>query len=118
MSGFTPGPWVASHNSHYWEFGQEGTIHHLGDVCATGVYEKGLGYGSEPDDLPVFSGTAEANAHLIAAAPEMYEALVRCHEELMSVYHSEYDGVWFESDFAELEAPYLDVLRKARGEDQ
>ena len=57
-----------------------------------------------------------ANAHLIASAPELYEALEACLDELMTVYHSEFDGVWAATDFAKAEAPYKAALAKARGE--
>lgn len=60
---FTPGPWVASLGSLIRVF-QKGT----GAVIA-GVHRQGR-YTGEYRHKPI-----EANAHLIAAAPDMYEAL-------------------------------------------
>jgi hypothetical protein len=59
----TPGPWVAERNSHYWHIRPvSGTPPFIGDVCA-----------SNPEDAD--SGLQEANARLVAAAPELLEAL-------------------------------------------
>lgn len=58
----TPGPWVARRNSAFWEFAQQGKWVTIGDVCSTNP--------SNPDD-----GLQEANARLIAAAPDMLDAL-------------------------------------------
>lgn len=60
----------------------------------------------------------EANAHLIAAAPDLYKALEGCLDSLMTHIHNEYDGVYSEEDFAEIEAPYIAAISKARGETQ
>ena len=87
---FTPGPWVAQKNSTYWEFGKKGSIYSLGDVCATNP--------GNPD-----SGEQEANAHLIAAAPELYEALRTIVDH----------GMVTLSDYEDAVA----VLANARGED-
>ena len=68
MTAHTPGPWRAGRNSHFWEVypergGDEGIPFAVGDVC---VSEPG-----NPD-----GGLQEANARLIAAAPELLEALI------------------------------------------
>lgn len=64
MSGFTKGPWRAISNGHYFDISSEhGDI---GDVCMTGhVFDGGNCLGL----------TSEANANLIATAPELLEAL-------------------------------------------
>jgi hypothetical protein len=63
----TNGPWEAVRNTAFWEIvpvnaGQDGVPFHVGDVCASAP--------GEPD-----SGLQEANARLIAAAPDLLEAL-------------------------------------------
>jgi hypothetical protein len=63
----TPGPWKAVRNTAYWEIepanaGQDGIPFNVGDVCASAP--------GMPD-----SGLQEANARLIAAAPDLLEAL-------------------------------------------
>lgn len=69
----TPGPWKAVRNSSYWEIepanaGQDGIPFNVGDVCASAP--------GDPD-----SGLQEANARLIAAAPELLGALQDLHRE-------------------------------------
>jgi hypothetical protein len=60
MSKHTKGPWQCHRNHHYWQFGTD--EFQLGDVCATQF--------TDP-------GAEEANARLIAAAPELLEACLR-----------------------------------------
>ena len=64
MSEYTPGPWVAHRNSAFWEIDADTSegLFKLGDVCA-----------SDPEHPD--GGLQEANARLIAAAPELLEAL-------------------------------------------
>ena len=59
---FTPGPWVVKSNGHYFDIGQD--------------------YKHACKEVPVYPTACigvphelEDNAHLIAAAPELYEAL-------------------------------------------
>ena len=66
MSGYTKGPWFAVRNSTYWEIqpagrGEDGAPWNVGDVCS-----------SAPGDAD--GGLQEANARLIAAAPDLLEA--------------------------------------------
>ena len=96
---WTPGPWVAMANG--WIEASDG------DPVAM-INADGLPNSIFYDDLP--------NAHLIAAAPDLYEALVWCLDSLMAHIHNEYDGVYSEDDFSEIEAPYIAALAKARGE--
>lgn len=62
----TPGPWVAVFNNVFWEIcpenRQETDPYTIGDVCASDPKNPG-------------SGLQEANANLIAAAPDLLEAL-------------------------------------------
>lgn len=75
---FTPGPWCLGNGGepHGAEFevraGEDAVLYITGVQWASLEYEEGY--------LPPFA-QAEANAHLIAAAPELYEAL-----ELLSVF--------------------------------
>jgi hypothetical protein len=66
MSAHTPGPWEAENNGHFWEISPKNIVsaqpYRVGDVCA-----------SDPENPN--SGIQEANARLIAAAPELLEAL-------------------------------------------
>lgn len=63
---WTPGPWVALTNGYYWQVSPENKSekdpYEVCDVCS-----------SEPSKPE--GGLQEANARLIAAAPELYEAL-------------------------------------------
>lgn len=87
---FTKGPWVAKMNAAYF------------DICApyaqlnSGLDER-VCIGVMPDQ--------EANAHLIAAAPEMYEMLEKIHEGIAGV--GEYGEFYYDAK---------DLLAKARGE--
>lgn len=66
MSGesWTPGPWHAEWNGYFWDIRPECSIH-----CV-------LSINSAWDDDPEAIGTEEANAYLVQAAPDLYEALV------------------------------------------
>jgi hypothetical protein len=65
---FTPGPWKAD-GYHVRQSGQRGT-RMIADVCYTGPHH------TPPDEYPKSCRIAdEANARLIAAAPELLEAL-------------------------------------------
>lgn len=67
---FTPGPWTLEHDR------QEGYV----QITSNG--RPVIGYpAEEPEEL--------ANFQLIAAAPELYEALKQCHDAME--YMSEYD---------------------------
>lgn len=66
----TPGPWKAIRNSHFWEIisDRDGQI---GDTCASKfIYYNGRQLLSEEAE-PI----AEANARLMAAAPELLASL-------------------------------------------
>lgn len=89
----TPGPWHVVHNGAYREI-------NLGDCeCSPSIAQVCPSQFLENGD------NEEANAHLIAAAPELYEALLLAKSWL--------EG-WASAD-AEL-ATIEEALAKARGE--
>lgn len=78
MSGHTPGPWRLKRNHSGEEFGA--VLGRDGDLVATTGYQ--VRVGSNEDD---------ANARLIAAAPELFEtlgAIVHWHDEADSIDES------------------------------
>lgn len=66
-SKFTPGPWYARRNTAFWEINAEG-FGQIGDACAS-TASIADGHGSEE--------LGRANATLMAAAPELFEAVRR-----------------------------------------
>ena len=114
---WTPGPWVVeqTHPTNACLYVSESKGGH--EVCTL--------YGADgdwaecgPDGNWGEQPIREANAHLIAAAPDLYEALEACVDELMSILHGERDGVWSNEVFESVESPYRKALAKARGETQ
>lgn len=76
MSEFkgTPGPWEVEANTCYFSIESQGGG--IGDVCMSGhVFDGGDCLGS----------TSKANAILIAAAPELLEALQACEKILSEI---------------------------------
>jgi len=72
----TKGPWVASNNSVYWDIKKKGSMQCLASTQAN-------------EHLGIDEKVEEANAKLIAAAPELLKALQWICEELkdkMSVH--------------------------------
>ncbi|MDR6431027.1 hypothetical protein [Brucella pseudogrignonensis] len=98
---FTPGPWSFEVIRHIWKLGMNAAI----------------AEGYVPTDQAVndtINGVSDANAHLIAAAPELYEAV----EELtaaMKKYGMDVDG---DAPAAHREMMHKaeSALAKARGE--
>lgn len=68
LAAHTPGPWIVESNGHYPIVRKRFRPDHHMDVCGP-IY----GYMYAEDE----KGEQAANARLIAAAPEMYEALKR-----------------------------------------
>lgn len=66
---FTPGPWYVGD--------QDGYLWNIHDGKARTIAETGMGND-------IYADHAEANAHLIATAPELYEAL----DELEAFVHN------------------------------
>ena len=89
MSEFTPGPWTAVNNGHYWQINSK-QIGQVGDACASNTDCNG------DKKTPHI---AKANASLMAAAPEMYDKL----KELFETHHA-------------LDYKLEYILKKARGE--
>jgi hypothetical protein len=72
-ASFTPGPWKAD-GYHVRQSGRRGT-RMIADVCYTGPHH------TPPDEYPKSCRLAdEANARLIAAAPELLEAMMAIEE--------------------------------------
>lgn len=103
---FTPGPWRISNN-----------IHGIDNVKCWGVEADIASHGIMPPGTPTFythtiancGSTGKANANLIAAAPELLEALeimlgvIGCNESDYPVYKSKADKA-------------RAAIRKAKGE--
>ena len=96
---FTNGPWrveegqdpqICGQKIKSWEIGSDANHFWIAQISRSLCYEQG-----------------DANANLIAAAPEMYEVLERIADKLVSE-----DGVVTGIDAADA----VIVLRKARGE--
>lgn len=95
----TPGPWYAVDNGVYWEIGigPDKYSPKIGDVCAS----KHRGKDEDPVDGLLVE---EANARLIAAAPELLEALEEIRSAAIDLDQDE------ESSVTALE----NAIRKAR----
>ena len=76
----TPGPWVAHHNGHYWTVKTKAKPLNGQTVCD--LIESEYLYSHDPR-----SEGAQSNARLIAAAPELLEAL----QQLREVLHDSWD---------------------------
>ncbi len=100
MSDFTPGPWLAVGNA----------------VLARSEHAGGRAIAVTGMTSPPSSGEGEANARLIAAAPELYEAL----EEIAGTEHQDVCEGNFGAPLSECACHVrlaVDALAKARGED-
>lgn len=69
---FTPGPWTAIHSS--WETSLVNGHPSYGYTVAVCPIHCDV----SEDDQAEYESVKDANAHLIAAAPEMYDELLRC----------------------------------------
>lgn len=98
MSKHTPGPWYAFWNENFWQINTESDEFQnmcIGDVCESSeIFDK----GHKPHDH------AEANARLIAAAPDLLEALE------IARFHVSMEGT--ADDLEKVDA----AIAKARGE--
>ena len=112
----TPGPWTFDHDSYTVESG--GLI--IASVCTVDDYS-----GLEEECKPQFAEECAANAVLIAAAPDLYEALDRALGAINDLYreraHDGHCSLWeakqmYNNDGAVIAARA--ALRKARGEAQ
>jgi hypothetical protein len=97
MSEHTPGPWIVDYD---------------GNICA-GPDKHLLAY-VVPD--PTWGIDAEANARLIAAAPDL---LAACEIAMILLDRVDYDGTWILLDYAPSEKAATDriasAVRAARG---
>ena len=104
---FTPGPWTQQWNGYFFDISQEGNPFDLASVNS--AWDEQCG-----------PGTQEGNAHLIAAAPELYEALA-AFERVVDLWlpaDSEVDVEHYgEAEaLAGLRRTMVDALAKARGQ--
>lgn len=95
----TPGPWHAEENNI-----------HTGSVAT--CHWNGEQWWEVWTPMWVDGGSAKANAHLIAAAPELYEALEEMVERYAPGYHDCIDNGLPECEICNARA----ALAKARGE--
>jgi len=97
MSEYTKGPWTVNK-----EFGMQGMIeadqHPVAATC---------GYASPKG--------REANANLIAAAPELFEALVNITDRYIALVSSGDCGFWDEEDEDQV-IKAKEAIAKAKGE--
>ena len=116
-AGFTKGPWVAEVYSDLAEAradyaflwavgGKTGLLHRQRPACVWLQTPTGGHTG-----LPGRIETTEANAHLIAAAPDMYEAL-EVATKLLRTIEGLHDAITVTGDIEYCER----ALAKARGE--
>ena len=108
----TPGPWFAWRNSCYWEISANNPdlkkfSLDIGNVCS-----------SAPSDRD--GGLQEANARLIAAAPELLEALIKAKELLEQSTEIDFDDMAHIAITSEDECDMRELIEsaiaKARGE--
>ena len=97
---FTPGPWVAHYQGVY---ANGGVDTYSGAVLGRVATAEPLSASDEDGRFWTASGCEEANAHLIAAAPELYNA-VRALLKLHEAHHNE-----------PLHAQAREILAKAEG---
>lgn len=50
------------------------------------------------------------DAKVIEAAKKLATIFENCIDEMMSGYHDQFDGVWTQADFEEIEHPYREAL--------
>ena len=79
----TKGPWAVEKNNIFIEIVQEESGNKIGDTCASGHYF---------DDGECLNGDVTvANSKLIAAAPELLEALQSLLEDYKEILHMEFN---------------------------
>ena len=94
----TPGPWEVEDNGYFYDINAvRGTV---GNVCSSASW-----FDNDEHRGPV----AMANAQLIAAAPELLEALTSTLDEI---------GFWMSQQKPELREKLVSAITKALGESQ
>lgn len=77
------------------------------------------GQGRKRECIAEVSGNTHertwANAQLIAAAPELYEALTSCLRDLESWVHDQLDGTRMFDEVWQTMEPYRAAIKKAQG---
>jgi len=101
-ASFTPGPWTATHNGHYWQIDSD-THGQIGDACSSNTIYIGGKELSRDKARPI----AAANARLMAAAPELLAALV----DLCDAW--EHNGGTFKGNVTKSTAAARAVIAKA-----
>lgn len=99
-AGFTPGPWVVTGHGTIWV---NGDGRDNGVSLVANVFDENGRHKTQ---------RALANAHLIAAAPDLYEACERIKTEKAPAYHDCIDNGEGECAWCAV----FNALSKARGE--
>lgn len=102
----TPGPWVVTVD------GGSAIIKEVNGTGSAG-YRCTICQISERSEY--LTDRDKANAHLIAAAPEMLEALEDLVKDMQSIYASEYRGFRVPDEDPSL-ISYINLIKKAKGE--
>jgi hypothetical protein len=105
MSGFTPGPWFVEGATIIWSSAGRATVAAVGEPRATQLVE----YRRLSISSPHFN-EACANARLIAAAPELLEALIHLSRFVLV----QYDGIPGEPGSVVIDSQHNDAALKAR----
>ena len=107
MEKHTPGPWKATKNTAYWQIDSE-RDGQIGDACISQFIEGNTDGG-------------EANAKLMAAAPELLESLEKLVRELHESIYTRAANTWATPEVAyeyanQLTQSYRDLIAKAKCE--
>lgn len=113
----TPGPWIADLRTGCFAILKQTDKR----TCLSGadddaiVYQKGRGEESSPGAYRYLTDEQEANARLIAAAPEMLAALEAAREFIVDGMATGFVGMPEDEDVLEVTEK---AIRKAKGIDQ
>lgn len=115
---WTPGPWLMAGEVKLVGSKESCDLLYCGDVrpaVPVGSYRGEICHIQSADHIcqGIRIEEARANAHIIAAAPELYEALVASNRTLLAIYHSLKN---YEPGIDILMQENEAILAKARGE--